>query len=170
MRAGTSLEFFEFKQVGTQQWGRIAQGWVLMDYVKLDVEEEVIATGTVTGLLNIRSAAGIQNNKVGQLQAGTSLEFFEFKQVGTAQWGRIAQGWVLMDYVKLDGAEEPETMIGTVTGNSVRIRKSAVDGDVIGYYYAGDRVEILETTVVDGVTWGRTEKGWICMDYVDCEN
>jgi uncharacterized protein YgiM (DUF1202 family) len=169
LQVNTRLEFFEFKQVGTQQWGRIAQGWVLMDYVKLDVEEEVIATGTVTGLLNIRSAAGTQYSKVGQLQAGTSLEFFEFKQVGTQQWGRIAQGWVLMDYVKLDGAEEPETIIGTVTGNSVRIRISAVTGSVIGYYYAGDRVEILETTVVDGVTWGRTDKGWVCMDYVDCE-
>jgi len=166
LQAGTALEFFEFKQVGTQQWGRIAQGWVLMDYVKLDVEEEVIATGTVTGLLNIRSAAGTQNSKVGQLQAGTSLEFFEFKQVGDDQWGRIAQGWVLMDYVRLDGAEEPETMIGTVT-EALRIRSGAgTSYNIVGQYYAGDRVEILETTVVDGVTWGRTDKGWISMEFV----
>ena len=170
LQAGTLLEFFEFKQVGTSQWGRIDRGWVLMDYVKLDVEETPIATGTVTGLLNIRSAAGTQNTRVGQLQAGTRLEFFEFKQVGTSQWGRIDRGWVLMDYVKLDGAEEPETMIGTVTGNSVRIRSIAATGSVVGYYNKGDQVEILETTVVDGVTWGRTDKGWICMDYVDCEN
>ena len=143
-----------------------------MDYVRLDSTETPIATGTVTGLLNIRSAAGTQNTRVGQLQAGTRLEFYEFKQVGTSQWGRIAQGWVLMDYVKLDGAEEgSETIIGTVTGNALRIRNSAgTSGDVVGYYNKGDQVEILETAVVDGVTWGRTDKGWICMDYVDCEN
>ena len=172
LQAGTRLEFYEFKQVGTSQWGRIDRGWVLMDYVRLDSTETPIATGTVTGLLNIRSAAGTQNTRVGQLQAGTRLEFYEFKQVGTSQWGRIDRGWVLMDYVKLDGAEEgSETIIGTVTGNALRIRNSAgTSGDVVGYYNKGDQVEILETAVVDGVTWGRTDKGWICMDYVDCEN
>ena len=168
LEIGEKVELLEIKQVGTQQWGRIAEGWVLMDYVKLDTTETPIATGTVTGLLNIRANAGTQYSKVGQLQAGTTLEFYEFKQVGTAQWGRISNGWVLMDYVKLDGAEEEsETIIGTVTGNGVRIRKSAVDGDVVGQYYAGEQVEILETKVVNGITWGRTDKGWICMDYVD---
>ena len=177
LQAGTRLEFYEFKQVGTSQWGRIDRGWVLMDYVRLDSTETPIATGTVISAnggiawLNVRANAGTGYPQVGRLEIGEKVELLEIKQVGTSQWGRIAQGWVLMDYVKLDGAEEPETMIGTVTGNALRIRNSAgTSGDVVGYYNKGDQVEILETAVVDGVTWGRTDKGWICMDYVDCEN
>jgi len=27
-------------------------------------------------------------------------------------------------------------------------------------------VEILDTTTVGGVTWGKIAQGWICMDYV----
>jgi hypothetical protein len=37
---------------------------------------------------------------------------------------------------------------------------------VVGSYEYGDMVTILETTSVNGVAWGRTDKGWICMDYV----
>ena len=171
LQAGTRLEFFEFTQVGTSRWGRIDRGWVLMDYVKLDGEETQtpVATGTVTiDVLNIRADAGTQYARVGQLKRGTRLEIFEIRQVGDTQWGRINSGWVSLDYVQLDDTEEePETIGGTVTVNGLRIRSSAgTSADVVGYYYEGDRVEILETTVVDGVTWGRTDKGWISMDYV----
>jgi len=36
----------------------------------------------------------------------------------------------------------------------------------VGTYNQGDVVTILETTSVNGVAWGRTGKGWICLQYV----
>ena len=167
LQEGTRLEIFEIRQVGDSQWGRIDKGWVLMDYVKLDGAETPTAMGTVTiDVLNVRADAGTQYAWVGQLKIGTRLEILEIKQVGDSQWGRISMGWVCMDYVKLDEAE-PETITGTVNIYCLRVRSSAgTTASVVGYYYEGAQVEILETTVVNGETWGRTDKGWISMEYV----
>lgn len=38
---------------------------------------------------------------------------------------------------------------------------------VVGSYTSGTELEILETTQTDGVQWGRTDKGWVCMTYVN---
>ena len=40
------------------------------------------------------------------------------------------------------------------------------DYSVVGHYYNGDRVEILETKTVGSTVWGKTDKGWVSMDYV----
>ncbi len=64
---------------------------------------------------------------------------------------------------------EPEkvSLLGTVTAGELRIRaKASTNSDIVGSLLRGARVEITETTVVKGVTWGRVEKGWISLDYV----
>ena len=62
---------------------------------------------------------------------------------------------------------QPEIIHGTVNTYCLRIRKEAsTDSEIAGYYYINTQVEILETKNVDGTTWGRTEKGWISMDYI----
>ena len=40
---------------------------------------------------------------------------------------------------------------------------------VIGAYYSGTKVTILEQTTVGGITWGKTDRGWISMTYVTLE-
>ena len=60
----------------------------------------------------------------------------------------------------------PATM-GTITASKLNIReKAGSDEDVVGAYYKGDRVEIIETSTIEDTTWGRTGKGWISMGYV----
>lgn len=60
-----------------------------------------------------------------------------------------------------------EVSMGTITTDQLNIRKDAgSEFDVVARYSKGDRVEILETRVVDDTTWGRTGKGWIGMGYV----
>ena len=69
---------------------------------------------------------------------------------------------------------EPEPVIpvvtinmGTIVTGKLNIRKDAgAEHDVVGTYVAGDRVEILDTKIVSGTTWGHTSKGWIGMGYV----
>ena len=54
-------------------------------------------------------------------------------------------------------------MKGIVIAKDLNIRSSAsTEGDRLGSYSYGDRVEILEK---DG-SWGRTSKGWISLNYV----
>lgn len=56
-----------------------------------------------------------------------------------------------------------------VKTKSLNVRK-VPKGAVVGALYRGDRVEILEQRIVDGVLWGRCEKGWINMrTYVQLE-
>ena len=53
---------------------------------------------------------------------------------------------------------------GVITASSLDVRDEAsASGKIVGSYFKGDVVTILETK--DG--WGRTSKGWIKMEYVN---
>lgn len=166
---GTRVEILETKQVGTSLWGRIDNGWICMDFVELDeVEPEPqVLEGTVTAYsLRVRTGAGTNYGVKDLLPRGTRVEILETKQVGSTLWGRIDNGWIDLSFVELDNAE-PEPIIGTVTAYCLRIRSDAsMSASVVDFYYQGERIEILETKVVNGTTWGHTNKGWVSMDYV----
>lgn len=127
-------------------------------------------TGTVVKAseVKIRAGAGTNYDKVGTAKKGDRVVILETAKVGNALWGRIEKGWIHMYYVQLDGKEVPEgTVIRTVNGSYVNIRAGAgTEYDRVGQYKRGETVLIYEQTTVRGVLWGRTEKGWISMDYV----
>ena len=53
---------------------------------------------------------------------------------------------------------------GVISARSLNVRDEAsASGKIVGSYFKGDVVTILETK--DG--WGRTDKGWIKMEYVN---
>ncbi len=173
--------------------------WVYGDY--LSIAEETISTGgsgstnnggttggsttveTGTGIVantyagvNVRSGAGIGYALVGKLLPGTSVEITEVKQVGAAKWGKMAQGWVCMDYITMvsnypiagggssggsSGATTTEVAIYTgVVSNSVDVRKEpSMDAEVVRTLSTGDPVtvhELLSST--------ETEKGNVVDD------
>ena len=104
---------------------------------------------------------------LGYLTMGTRVEIYERMTVGSMVWGRISDGWISLDYVKLDsGGMSGSTK--TVTASSLRIRSAAgTDSEIVGYLTNGTKVKILEQTYVDGTPWGRIDEGWICLDYVE---
>lgn len=56
---------------------------------------------------------------------------------------------------------------GTVTANVLNIRKGpGTDYDIIGKYYEGDIVRLIGAS--NG--WGKTDRGWISLDYVTLED
>lgn len=99
----TKVEILEQKKVGVTTWGRINKGWISLDYVILDGQpqtpEKVIKTVTAD-CLRIRSNAGTSNVVIGYLYEGTKVEILETKIVNSILWGKIANGWISMDYVK----------------------------------------------------------------------
>lgn len=171
---GTKVEIYERTTVGSMVWGRIDKGWISLDYIQLDSNQSttVIATGSVinTNSLRIRSAAGTSNAILGYLTMGTRVEIYERMSVGSMIWGRIDKGWISLDYIKLDSdgtGSDSGTNFRTVNTSSLRIRSGAgTNNSIVGYLTMGERVEILEQTTVNGTPWGRTSKGWICLDYV----
>lgn len=199
----TRVQILETKVVDAITWGRIDKGWVNMDYIALDGEEpdnpsepdntntpedptdpktDTPSTGsgkmgTVTSGLKIREGAGTSYKQVGEYAKGTRVEILETK----GSWGKTDKGWISLNYVKLDGADNDKNdnndgktdkpaassgKTGTVIADELNIRKGAgTSFDQVGKYKAGDRVEILEK---DG-TWGKTDKGWISLNYVNMD-
>ena len=105
---GTAVSIYEYRTVDGVKWGRIQTSqWVCMTYVSLSAqasgEENWTGTGTVISStnLNVRSGPGTNYARVGQLTPGTKIEITEQTKVSGTSWGKTAQGWVCMSYVKM---------------------------------------------------------------------
>ena len=188
--SGSKIQVYETQEAGGMTWGKIDRGWVCMTYVRMDdtsgekpsgdtasdnssapesTVETITGTVTVSGSLRIRMGAGTNTAQVGLLSNGTAVTIYETTMVAGVKWGRIDQGWICMNYVKLgDGtAEEPAGTLGTVRADSLRIRSGpGTNYSVVGSYSQGTQIEILETQMVSGTPWGRTKQGWVSLNYV----
>ena len=106
---GTQVTIYEVVQNGSQLWGRIGVNqWVCMTYIRMNSSNSgstaIPSTGyqgRVTTNMNVRAAAGTNNAIVGRLTAGTTVVVYELTSVNGVSWGRIANGWVCMNYIQL---------------------------------------------------------------------
>lgn len=155
------------------------------------VTEPPVIMGTVNAdNLNVRAEPYSTSDILKRLAINTRIEILEQKIVDGVNWGRIAEGWVNLNYVTIDGEDGMPPVIGNdnnlgdgtnpgpnpgvtnpgtsttgvISASELNIReKPDADSDSVGIYKKGDKVTILETNG----TWGRTNKGWINMKYVD---
>jgi len=151
-------------------WGKTDKGWISLNYVYQDGTKGAnTAKGIVTGNgVNVRSGPGTEYDKVGSMNYGERLNILEQFKYGNSTWACIEDGWICLDYAYVDGQAGEGSGAGKVTGNDVNLRS----GPGTGYASNGtvdvdDIVEILAQFTINGMKWGCTEKGWICMDYVD---
>lgn len=121
--------------------------------------------------LRIRAGAGTGYAHIGNYTKGTYVNIYETVKVRSDMWGRTDKGWICLRYVQLDA---PTTGAG-VTGrvyNCTELNVRAGAGTFfakVGKLTKGTKVEILEYTKVGKATWGRIEKGWISLYYVDLD-
>ena len=195
---GASVTVTERKTNGALEWGKIANGWICLSYVKFNESGNTGSTGntgttqpekpatTLTGIVNVqewlrvRSGPGTSYAVAGYLTPKQKITITERKTVDGMQWGKIAEGWISMDYVILDKETDPKppvetpdvpdtpkTEIKTIIADCLRVRRDAgTENAIVGYLYYGTKVEILETKAAsDGDTWGRIATGWIYMGY-----
>lgn len=122
--------------------------------------------------LNIRKEPSTTGAVVGNYDDGTIITILEIKD----GWGRTDQGWVSLNYVTtMDGTSmtDIDQMEPAVDGTApteienefkeLNIReKPDKSSAVVGAYPNGTIVTILETQD----DWGKTDLGWIHMDYV----
>ena len=133
--------------------------------------------------LNIRAEANTSAAKVGYYVRGAKITILERKTVGSMEWGRTDKGWISLSYVDIQESVTPpaptepqpteppqSTQTGKVTASQLNIRAEAgTDGRWLGYYVRGTKVTILETKRIGSVEWGRTDKGWISLQYVQLD-
>jgi len=150
-------------------------------------------TGTVTSVLNIRSSPSTEATVIGTLYAGDKVEVSRRETVTGIDWAYIIapeSGWIVMEFVEMDipsqqpvqpdyntpaGETTPEKDDNDTTSNTTNIKavvnanglnirsEASTNGKVQGAYNKGDVITILETK--NG--WGRTNKGWIKLEYVN---
>lgn len=181
---GDVMKITQLKTVGITTWGKTAKGWINMHYIRQltsPIEGVVIEC---TGL-SVRSGPGTAYERLEVLNSGDKVTILEIETVNGSKWGRISKGWVSMDYIRMnvEGALEPDEdrmhyievttslpeggKTVTVTGDLLRIRSGAgLSYPILGGYLRGTQVVILEQKLVGATVWGRTDKGWISMDYV----
>lgn len=140
----------------------------------------VIARGTVkcTSYVNVRKGPGTNYTILARAVAGSQVEIYQTKWVGSSQWGRMTNGWICMDYVSLSsdsqsGSGSTDTQIsGTVSGSNVNVRSGAGTGySIVGRKNSGDVITVYERKISGGLNWGRIgDNQWICLAYVRLEN
>lgn len=155
------------------RWGRISDGWICLDYVRLtsggsSSSQSTAKAGTVTATtLNIRSGPGTNYSTRGTLTKGYQVNLLELRN----GWGRIDDGWVSLKYISgyennTSNSSSSSVSNGStvqVTADYLNVRQGAGTNYArVGHLNRGDKVTILE---VNG-SWGRISNGWISLNYV----
>ena len=197
--SGDTVTVYERKTAGGLNWGRIGGNqWICLAYVRLDGSGEAVTpqpgsesnastngdgsttvqdTGSVisTTGLNVRSGPGTGYARIKTLAPGTAVSVYEYKDVSGVRWGRIGTSqWVCMTYVQLSRQSDTETSSGTgtvISSTVLNIRSGpGTSYSRVGHLQPGARVKITEQTRVGGVLWGHISQGWVCMQYVKMES
>ena len=185
LKQGAQVKVYQQQVVNNAPWGRVDQGWVCLNYVSLQFNNNVnpgtpttpngnaIATGVVSSntQLNVRSGAGTNAPRVNSLNPGTAVSIYEKVSVNGMEWGRIGTNqWVCLAYVKLNAAVTPNvpnvpnvptTPAGTGTGTVISTTELNVRSGAganfarVGTLPSGSLVNIQEVVTVGNQQWGR---------------
>ena len=152
---GTRYAYYEV----AEEWVRIGDGWVSTEYFYVEgTTAEDATTGTITtNDLNVRTGPDTTFQRIGSYMEDDSIQILGIVN----GWGYTEKGWISMMYVTLP---EPVYATGSATvtiGLNIREEPDPT-ATKVDAYREGDRVTITE--VKNG--WGKTDKGWINLDYV----
>lgn len=160
---------------------------------KDDHDTGLIATVVDTDTVRVRKTGALYGAVTGSLKRGTTVRVWESKKdewykLDTNQNGVYdyeKDGWVSAKYLNVrvgtiedankvtDSSGNTVSTDGTGTGivantySGVNVRQGAGIGyAAVGKLLPGTKVEILEVKTGGAAKWGRTEQGWVCMDYI----
>ncbi len=169
VRVGPGTDYTKIKEIPqgmryayyevADEWVRIGDGWVSTAYFYVEgTTAEDATTGTITtNDLNVRTGPDTSFKRVNGYMEDDSVQILAIVN----GWGYTEKGWISMMYVELP---EPVYATGSATvtvGLNIR-EEPDPSAEKVDAYREGDRVTIIE--VKDG--WGKTDKGWINLDYV----
>ena len=148
MLINSRVEIFEIKQGNGTKWGRISLGWISMEYVMLDSQLPpgvIPGTGDNNGG-NPGGGTGDQGGNQGGTPGGDTGNQGGNQGDNT---GRLYTGVVILT-------------------NTLKIRQTpSTSGAELGTLARNAQVSIYELAVANGMAWGKCDKGWISLTYVD---
>lgn len=150
------------------------------DSLPQPVEESHHVTGFVSnadGGLNVRESPSTSSKSTRRIYNGEPVVITEQVVAEGLHWGRIPSGWICTNYVTFEGesgvlgdfSEEssPEIYVVSPSAGAVNVRSDAgTSYRSIRRIAGGEELLIYEQTTAEGRTWGRTDIGWVCMDYL----
>lgn len=129
------------------------------------------------GGLNVRESPSTSSKSVRRIYNGEPVVITEQLVADGLHWGRISSGWICTNYVTFEGESgtlgdyyeetSPEVYMVSPSAGAVNVRSDA--GTLyqsIRRIAGGEELVIYEQTTAEGRTWGRTDIGWVCMDYL----
>jgi len=195
--AGTEVTIVDEKADGTgRMWGRLSTGgWISLRYTTTGNSTDPVVPGEMEiepynakvncDILLIRTVPGTSAATDGQLYLGNAVTIVATANVNSIEWGKLKDGgWVATKYLTKEEATtppedeapgrdpnpptEPVLFAGTVNASTLNVRNAAGLGEIIDLLRNGESVNIYETqTLAGGKLWGRCDKGWIYLGYVD---
>ena len=136
------VTILEKATVSGTPWGRTDRGWICLSYVRLDSEQS-------------QETVPPTEPEVTEPEA-TEPESTEPGTTGPDEEQKETSGGI------------PGTVISK-TGLNVR-QGPGTNFAVTASYKSGEKIRILEQKTVSGVAWGRTDKGWVCMQYIQLQD
>ncbi|MBQ6798803.1 MAG: CHAP domain-containing protein, partial [Oscillospiraceae bacterium] len=195
--AGTEVTIVDEKADSTgRMWGRLSTGgWLSLRYTTTGSSTDPIVPGEMDiepydakvncDILLIRVVPGTNADTESQLYLGNKVTIVATANLNGTEWGKLSTGgWVATKYLNKitddtsddntgdtgtgDTTTEPVLFTGKVTASTLNVRDAAGNGTVVDLLRNGNEVNIYETkTLADGKLWGRCDKGWISLSYVD---
>lgn len=139
---GTEVTVYEIVKVGTNEWGRIDQGWVCMVYIQIVEDEPEVPTETVKPDEEEKDDPETPTESVAPTEPETPVVPEELPE----------------------GALYSGTVINT---DELRVRTGAgTKNEEITRLKQGTKVYIYEEVTADGNLWGNIGEGWVCMVYI----
>ncbi len=154
----------------------------------------LIATVINTDNVNVREHSAATYKLIGTLPYGVTVavweednDWYKIDSNRNNKYDYKGDGWVSGKYLNVregtiggndttdNGGDNTTTGSSSKTGlgivsntySGVNVRANPGTGSaLVGKIPAGTTIEIYETTRVGTSDWGRTDEGWVCMDYI----
>ena len=145
MLINSRVEIFEIKAGNGTQWGRISLGWISMEYVMLDSQ---LPPGVIPGPGDSTGGGSTGGESGGESGGDTGSGGNTGGNTGSTD-GRLYNGVVILT-------------------NALKIRQTpSTSGAELGTLARNTQVAIYELAVGNGMAWGKCDRGWISLTYVD---
>ena len=145
LQPGTQVDVLREEVVGDVRWALIREGWICIEEIEKYTGPGAIIIGDGTG----------GSTKPNETQPNPNGN-----NGNTGNTGNTGNGGNNNDTT---GTSTAAKITGFITASELNIRENAgTNYNSVGQYKRGDKVSITETK--NG--WGKTDKGWISLDYV----
>lgn len=204
---GSKISIFETKTVNGTQWGRMGKDqWVCLSYVKIDTgsiptdgtgstgstdSSDATANATIVNCstgVNVRATPSVTGAFVARISVNTRVFISQTtKAANGARWGKVDNGWVCMDYVKMDSDASVDDGTGAVSSTTgapyanitvpaavknrvkvwVNAGKTGEKDDYLLELGSGAEINITGRALANDKQWGKVNingiTGWVDM-------